>query len=351
MQRRQSLKLAIAGLVILAATVAGRAADISGAGATFPFPIYMKWGEAYKKVTGLGVNYQPIGSGGGIKQIQNKTVTFGASDMPLKGPELAKSGLVQFPAVIGGAVPVVNLEGIKSGELKFDGATIARIFLGEIKSWDDPAIRKLNSEANLPAQAISVVHRSDGSGTTFIWADYLSKVNATWRDKVGASTTVDWPVGVGAAGNDGVAKAVAATKGAIGYVEYIYAKQNNLATANLINRDGKVVAPSAASFRAAAAQAGFEKAEDFHVILTDQPGEGTWPAAGASFILMYKQPDDAAASGQALKFFAWAFANGGKLAEDLDFVPLPETVTAAIQTMWMTQIKDANGKPVFAPSN
>ena len=346
------MKALVAAVAVTVATlVPATAADISGAGATFPYPIYAKWGDAYKKETGIGINYQSIGSGGGIKQIQNKTVTFGASDMPLKPENLAKDGMIQFPTVIGGDVPVVNLEGIKSGDLKFDGPTLAKIYLGEIKTWDDPAIKKLNPNAKLPSQAIVVVHRSDGSGTTFIWADYLSKVSADWKSKVGANTSVEWPVGIGAKGNEGVANNVANTKGSIGYVEYAYAKQNNLTTVSMINKDGKTVTPNAASFQAAAANADWEKSEGFYVILTDEPGAETWPIAGATFILMYKQPQDAAAASEALKFFAWAYAKGDKMAQDFDYVPMPKNIVSAIQKVWAAQVKDASGKPIFVLSN
>ena len=341
-------------LVMLAALApigTASAADISGAGATFPYPIYAKWADASKKGTGIAVNYQSIGSGGGIKQIQNKTVTFGASDMPLKPEELKKWDLVQFPTVIGGDVPVVNVEGITSADLKLDGDTLAKIFLGQIAKWDDPAIKKLNPNAKLPAQAIVVVHRSDGSGTTFIWTDYLSKVSADWKSKVGANTSVEWPAGIGAKGNEGVANNVANTKGSIGYVEYAYAKQNNLVTVSMINKDGKVVAPSAQSFQAAAANADWEKAESFYVILTDEPGAGSWPIAGATFILIYKKPPDPVAAADALKFFAWAYAKGGRMAEELDYVPMPAPVVAAVQKMWASEIKDADGKPLFASTN
>jgi len=337
---------------IAAATVAPASAlDISGAGATFPYPIYAKWADSYKKETGTSLNYQSIGSGGGIKQIKAKTVTFGASDMPLEPKEVNSSGLVQFPTVIGGDVPVVNIEGIKSGELTLDGETLARIFLGQIAKWDDPAIKKLNPAAKLPSQAIAVVHRSDGSGTTFIFTDYLSKVSAEWKSKVGASTAVEWPVGIGAKGNEGVANNVAQTGGSIGYVEYAYAKQNKMTSVNVINKDGKTVAANAAAFQAAAANADWEKAENFYVILTDQPGAASWPIAGATFILIHKQPQDPAAAAEALRFFAWAYAKGGKMAEDLDYVPMPQNVVAAIQKVWATQIKDSSGKPVYAASN
>jgi phosphate transport system substrate-binding protein len=297
------------------------------------------------------MNYQSIGSGGGIKQIQSKTVTFGASDMPLKPEELSKSGLVQFPTVVGGDVPVVNLEGVKSGDLKLDGATLAKVFLGEIKSWDDPAIAKLNPNAKLPKQAIVVVHRSDGSGTTFIWTDYLSKVSPDWKSKVGANTSVEWPAGIGAKGNEGVANNVANTKGAIGYVEYAYAKQNKMTAVDMINKDGKPVAPSAAAFQAAAANADWEKADHYYVILTDQPGAASWPIAGATFILIHKQPQDPAAATEALKFFAWAYKKGDKMAEELDYVPMPDKVVTSIQNMWSTEIKDSGGKPLFTASN
>ena len=341
--------LAVAGF--LATTVLPAAAfEISGAGATFPYPIYAKWADAYRKETGNGLNYQSIGSGGGIKQIQNKTVTFGASDMPLQPAELKKWNMVQFPTVIGGDVPAVNLDDVKSNDLKLDGDTLARIFLGEITKWDDPAIEKLNPNTKLPAQAIVVVHRSDGSGTTFIWTDYLSKVSAKWKSEVGASTSVEWPAGIGAKGNEGVANNVANTKGSIGYVEYAYAKQNNMTTVSMINKDGKTVAPDAASFQAAAAYADWEKADSFYVILTNQPGAASWPIAGATFILMYKQPADPAAAAEALKFFTWAYANGDKMAEALDYVPMPKTVVAQIEKMWASEIKDSTGKPLHTSS-
>jgi len=340
-----------AGAIAAAIAYPAIAIDISGAGATFPYPIYAKWADAYKKETGSGLNYQSIGSGGGIKQITAKTVTFGATDMPLKPEQLAKDGLVQFPTVIGGDIPVVNLQDIKSGDLKLDGPTLAKIFLGEIKAWNDPAIQKLNPSAKLPSQAIVVVHRSDGSGTTFIWTDYLSKVSADWKSKVGANTSVEWPVGIGAKGNEGVANNVANTKGSIGYVEYAYAKQNKMTTVNMVNKDGKSVAPSAKAFQAAAANADWEKAEGFYVILTDEPGPDSWPIAGATFILIHKQPQDPAAAAEALKFFSWAYAKGDKMAEDLDYVPMPDKVVTAIQKEWAAKVKDAGGKPLFAAAH
>jgi len=338
-----------AGLV--AASTSVLAADITGAGATFPFPIYSKWADAYKKQTGNGLNYQSIGSGGGIKQIQSKTVTFGASDMPLKPEDLTKSGLVQFPTVVGGDVPVVNLDGVKPGDLKLDGVTLAKIFLGEIKSWDDAAIAKLNPSAKLSKQAIVVVHRSDGSGTTFIWTDYLSKVSGDWKSNVGANTSVEWPVGIGAKGNEGVANNVANTKGAIGYVEYAYAKQNNMTSVSMINKDGKTVAPNAAAFQAAAANADWAKSDHYYVILTDQPGAASWPIAGATFILIHTQPQDPAAATEALKFFAWAYKNGSQMAEELDYVPMPASVVSSIEKMWSADIKDASGKPLLSVTN
>ena len=341
----------IAAGALAALSLPASAMDISGAGATFPYPIYAKWADAYKKETGNGLNYQSIGSGGGIKQIQNKTVTFGASDMPLKAEDVKKSGLVQFPTVIGGDIPVVNLDGVKSGDLRLDGDTLARIFLGQITKWDDPAIQKLNPNAKLPSQPIVVVHRSDGSGTTFIWTDYLSKVSPEWKSKVGANTSVEWPAGIGAKGNEGVANNVANTKGSIGYVEYAYAKQNNMTTVNMINKDGKTVAPSAASFQAAAANADWEKTDSFYIILTDQPGTESWPIAGATFILIYQQPQDPAAAAEALKFFAWAYAKGSKMAEELDYVPMPAPVVKAIQKVWVNEIKDQSGKPLFTASH
>jgi phosphate transport system substrate-binding protein len=342
---KQLRTLAVAGF--LAATILPAAAiDISGAGATFPYPIYAKWADTYKKETGNGLNYQSIGSGGGIKQIQAKTVTFGASDMPLQPADLKKWNMVQFPTVIGGDVPVVNLEGIKSNELTLDGDTLAKIFLGEITKWDDPAIKKLNPNAKLPSQAIVVVHRSDGSGTTFIWTDYLSKVSEKWKSQVGANTSVEWPAGIGAKGNEGVSNNVSQTKGSIGYVEYAYAKQNGMTTVGMINNDGKTVVPDAAAFQAAAAYADWEKADSFYVILTNQPGAASWPIAGATFILIYKQPQDPVAAVEALKFFAWAYAKGDKMAEALDYVPMPKKVIDQIESMWAKEITDASGKPL-----
>jgi len=339
--------LAAAGLVAAAAFGTANAADISGAGATFPYPIYAKWADAYKKETGNGLNYQSIGSGGGIKQIKAKTVTFGASDAPLPGKELDESGLAQFPMVMGGIVPVVNLDGVKPGELVIDGPTLAKIFLGEVTKWNDPAIAKLNSSVKLPDQAIALVHRSDGSGTTFNFTYYLSDVNADWKSKVGTNAAVQWPAGIGAKGNEGVANNVANTKGSIGYVEYAYALQNKLTFTKMVNKNGKTVAPTSEAFQAAAANADWNSQPGFGVILANQPGDKAWPMTAATWILVYKQPTDAAATGEALKFFAWAYKNGAKAAEELDYVPMPAKVVTDVEAYWKAQVKDATGKPVF----
>jgi phosphate transport system substrate-binding protein len=343
--------LAAASLITAAAIAPAIALDISGAGATFPFPLYAKWAEAYKKETGVGLNYQSIGSAGGLKQIQARLVVFGATDMPLKGPELAQEGLVQFPSALGGVLPVVNVEGIKAGDLVLDGPTLAKIFLGEIKSWNDAAIQKLNPEVKLPSQPITAVHRSDGSGTTFVFTDYLAKVSPDWKSKVGSDAAVKWPSGVGARGSEGVAAAVAKTQGALGYVEYAYAKQNKLTYTKLTNKDGKAVAPGIGSFTAAAGNANWEGAPGFGMILTDEAGAETWPVTGATFVLIHKQPKEPAAAREALKFFSWAFAKGGKMAEELDYVPIPGNVVGAIEKVWASEIKDATGKPVFTEAN
>ncbi len=326
-----------AGLV--AASTSAFAADITGAGATFPFPIYSKWADAYKKETGNGLNYQSIGSGGGIKQIEAKTVTFGATDMPLKVDQLAKDGLIQWPMVMGAIVPVVNLEGVKPGEVVFDGPTLADIYLGKITKWDDPAIKKLNPNVKLPTEAITVVRRSDGSGTTFNFTDYLSKVSPDWKTKVGSGTAVEWPVGVGAKGNEGVSGNIGQTKNSIGYVEYAYAKQNKLTYTALVNKAGKTVQPTVASFQAAASNADWANAPGYYVILTNQPGEQSWPITASTFILMHKEPADKAASGEAVKFFKWAFANGGKMAQELDYIPMPDAVVEMIEKTWSADIK------------
>ena len=339
----------LAGGLLAAAAVNAQAADISGAGATFPYPVYSKWADAYQKETGNRLNYQSIGSGGGIQQITARTVTFGATDMPLSAADLDKNGLAQFPTVIGGDVPIVNLEGIASGQLVLDGPTLANIYLGKIKNWNDAAIAKLNPNVKLPSQAIAVVERSDGSGTTFIWTDYLSKVSPEWKKDVGAATAVQWPVGIGAKGNEGVAATVGQTKGSIGYTEYAYALQNKLTTVNMINAEGKAVAPSAAAFAASAAKADWASTPGFNLILTNQPGAETWPISGATFILIPKQPTDPAAAAEALKFFDWAYRNGNQMAADLAYVPLPASVIALIRKSWGSVV-GKDGKPVFAPA-
>ncbi len=342
---RNIMRVAVAAGTLAMTPAVALAADISGAGATFPYPIYAKWADAYKKETGVGLNYQSIGSGAGIKQIQAKTVTFGASDAPLKGEQLEKDGLVQFPMVMGGVVPVVNLDGIKPGELVLDGVTFAKIYLGEIKTWDDPALKKLNPNAKLPSQAIAPVYRSDGSGTTFLFTDYLAKVSADFKSKVGSSTSVKWPVGLGGKGNEGVAATVGQTKGGIGYVEFAYAKVNKMTHVNMINASGKTVAPELAAFQAAAANADWSSQPGFGVVLTNQTGEQAWPITGATFILIHKQPakpDDAAA---AVKFFKWALEKGDKMAAELDYVPMPDAVVKKIEASF-SQIVGADGKPL-----
>jgi phosphate transport system substrate-binding protein len=331
----------VAGLTTMAAATIALAADISGAGATFPFPIYSKWAAAYKAQTGTGLNYQSIGSGGGISQIEAKTVTFGASDMPMSPADLEKNGLVMFPTVVGSEVLVYNLPGIASNMIVLDGPTLASIYLGKIKIWNDPAIKKLNPSVNFPNTAIAVVHRSDGSGTTFIFANYLSKVSKEWSDKVGAGVSVDWPVGIGAKGNEGVAGNVTQTAGSIGYVEYAYAQQNKLPFTKMMNKAGQTVSPNMESFQAAAANADWEHADHFYMILTDQPGAKTWPIENPTFILVPKNPPNPAAATEALKFFKWAYANGGKMATDLDYIPLPDSVVQRIEASWK-QIQGVN---------
>jgi phosphate transport system substrate-binding protein len=337
--------MAVVGF-LAAAVVPAAAVEISGAGATFPYPIYAKWADIYKKDTDVGLNYQSIGSGGGIKQIEARTVTFGATDAPLNGPDLDKNGLVQFPMVMGGIVPVLNVEGVKAGELVLDGPTLAGIFLGTVKNWDDPAIKKLNPGAKLPAQAIAVVHRSDGSGTTFNFTYYLALVSPDWKSQVGSNTSVEWPVGIGAKGNEGVANNVAQTKGSVGYVEYAYALQNKLVFTKMVNKDGKTIAPTSEAFQAAAANADWNSVPGYGVILANQPGAASWPMTAATFILIPKQPPDPVATAEALKFFAWAYANGDKMAEELDYVPMPKKVVAEIEKMWASEIKDSTGKPL-----
>jgi phosphate transport system substrate-binding protein len=336
-----------AGAVLAGLWSAAQAGDISGAGATFPYPIYAKWAEAYKAKSGIGLNYQSIGSGGGIKQIKSKTVDFGASDMPLEPKDLDDAGLMQFPMVMGGVVPVVNVKGLQPGQLKLDGPILADIYLGKIAKWNDPAIKALNAGVSLPDQAIAVVHRSDGSGTTFIFADYLSKVSPEWKEKVGENTSVEWPVGLGGKGNEGVAALTSRTDGAIGYVEYAYAKQNKMVHAMMKNKDGGFVGPEAAAFMASAANADWAKAPGFHLLLTDQPGKDSWPISGATFILMYKKQDKPDTAKQVLEFFDWAYKNGGQLAEGLDYVPMPAKVVGLVEGVWKQDIKGADGQSVW----
>jgi phosphate transport system substrate-binding protein len=337
-----------AGLIAATLGLGSAQADtISGAGATFPFPIYAKWADAYKKETGVSLNYQSIGSGGGIKQIKAKTVTFGATDAPLKPDELEKSGLMQFPTVIGGVVPILNVPGLKAGELTLDGQTLADIYHGKIAKWNDPAIQKLNPSLALPDMAIAVVRRSDGSGTSFVFTTYLSQVSKTWADEVGAASAVQWPVGLGAKGNEGVAANVSQMQGAIGYVEYAFAAQNGIAYAKLINKDGQAVAPDAANFAAAAANVDWANAPGYYVTMTNEPGATSWPITATTFILLYKQPSNPADVAQALKFFDWAYANGDQMAEELHYIPLPDSVVANIKATWAKEIV-ADGKPVFA---
>jgi len=326
-----------AGLV--AASTSAFAADITGAGSTFIYPVLSKWADGYMKESGSAVNYQSIGSGAGIKQIQAKTVTFGATDKPLTVDQLEKDGLAQWPMVMGAIVPVVNIEGVKPGDMVLDGETLGKIFLGEITKWDDPAIKKLNPKLALPSDVIAVVHRADGSGTTFNFTDYLSKVSADWKSKVGSGTAVEWPVGVGAKGNEGVSGNIGQTKDSIGYVEYAYAKQNKLIFTKLVNKAGKTVDPSMEAFQAAASNADWAHAPGYYLILTDQPGDKSWPIVASTFILMQKDGADKAASGVAVKFFKWAFANGGKMAEELDYIPMPDPVVKLIEKTWSADIK------------
>jgi phosphate transport system substrate-binding protein len=324
---------------LLAVATPAFAADITGAGSTFIFPVLSKWADAYKKESGNGVNYQSIGSGAGIKQIIANTVTFGATDAPLKAEQLQKDGLAQWPMIMGAIVPVVNIDGLKPGDLVLDGTTLADIFLGKITKWDDAAIKKLNPNAKLPSEAISVVHRADGSGTTFNFTDYLTKVSADWKSKVGTGTAVEWPVGVGAKGNEGVAGNISQAKNSIGYVEYAYAKQNKLTYIALINKAGKTIQPTNEAFQAAASNADWVNAPGYYLILTDQPGDKSWPIVASTFILMHKESVDKASSQEALKFFKFAFEKGAKSAEELDYIPIPDGVIKLIEKTWSADIK------------
>ncbi len=324
-----------------AAALTAFAADITGAGATFPYPMYAKWAEVYKKQTNVGLNYQSIGSSGGIKQIRAKTVTFGATDAPVKGDELDKDGMVQFPAIIRGTVPVVNLEGFKPGELRISGPVLAEVYMGTVAKWNDAKLAALNPGKQLPDQAITVVHRADGSGTTFNFTDYLSAVSKDWADKVGKGAAVKWPAAssVGGKGNEGVAANVSRVKGAIGYVEYAYVKKNNMNFLQLLNADGKFVSPDDLTFAAAAAGADWFSVPGMGISMVNAKGATSWPISTASFILMYKEPGDKAASQEVIKFFDWAFKNGKQLAAELDYVPLPDALTAQIRQKVWSQIK------------
>ena len=333
---KRTYKALLGAAVGIALATTAFAAEITGAGASFPFPIYAKWAAVYKGQSGTSLNYQSIGSGGGIAQIKAKTVAFGATDKPLTPKELAAAGLTQFPTVIGGVVPVINVPGVKPGQVTLDGATLAAIFQGKVARWDAPEIKKLNPGVALPSKAITVVHRSDGSGTTFIFATYLSRVSPSWKADVGADTAIDWPTGIGAKGNEGVAGNVAQISGAIGYVEYAYAKQNHLSHVKMLNKEGKVTEPTVEAFRAAAAGADWEGAakNNFYVILVDQPGAASWPITATTYILVYKNPPDQTATADTLKFFKWGFEKGDQLALGLDYVPLPENAVKAIEASW-----------------
>jgi phosphate transport system substrate-binding protein len=329
------------------AGLAQASTPMNGAGSTFVYPILAKWADTYKNKTDMSVNYQSIGSGGGIKQIKAKTVDFGASDKPLNTKELDESGLLQFPVVMGGVVPVANLPGIKPGELKLTGQMLADIYLGKIKTWDDAAIAKLNPGVKLPSEKIAAVSRADGSGTTYIFTHYLSKVSPEFKEKIGNNTSVSWPTGVSGKGNEGVASYVQRIKGAIGYVEYAYALQNKMTYAQLQNRAGKFVSPDSVSFQAAAASADWAHTPGFDLMLTDQPGASSWPITGATFILVHKNQDKPENAQHVLQFFDWAYRHGDKLAERLDYIPMPAAVVKLVEETWKKEIKDASGKAVW----
>ncbi len=348
----KTLGTAVAGVLLVAGIAYGSPATakvtaISGAGATFPYPVYAKWADAYHKQTGIKFNYQSIGSGGGIKQIEAKTVDFGASDAPLKAAVLDKWGLIQFPMVMGGVVPVVNLAGISSGQIKMDGKLLADIYLGTINKWNDPRLKAENPGLSLPNKAITVVHRADGSGTTWIYTNYLSKVSPTWKSKVGNDKSVAWPTGVGGKGNEGVASYVGRIKGAIGYVEYAYALQNNMTSVMLRNKAGNYVPPKSGNFQAAAANADWANAPGFYMVLTNQPGAKSWPITGASFILVYKKQTKPAVGLEVLKFFDWAYRNGADMAKSLDYVPMPASVAKLVGKTWSSKVKGKGGAPIW----
>lgn len=347
MRLNQLVKTAVIAAGAAVAFSSAVAADITGAGATFPYPIYSKWAESYKAATGNGLNYQSIGSGGGIKQIKAKTVDFGASDMPLSVEDLSTEGLMQFPAIMGGVVPIVNLDGVTPGQLKMTPDVIANIYLGKILKWNDAQITALNPGAKLPDADITVVHRSDGSGTTFLWTDFLSKTNADFKATVGAGTAVKWPAGVGGKGNEGVAANVQRIKGSIGYVEYAYAKKNKMSHTQLKNRDGQFVQPDDDTFKAAAAGADWAKTPGMGVVLTNQPGKASWPITGASFIILHKSQASAERAKEVLKFFDWAYKNGGAMATELEYVAMPAPVVKLVQESWKANVKDASGKAIW----
>ncbi|KND60364.1 Phosphate ABC transporter, periplasmic phosphate-binding protein PstS [Candidatus Burkholderia verschuerenii] len=340
------MQTALAGLIGAVFAMSAQAADITGAGSTFAAPIYTKWADAYQKSGGGKVNYQGIGSSGGIKQIIAKTVDFAGSDAPLKDDELAKDGLFQFPTVVGGVVPVVNVPGVKAGEIVLSGQVLGDIYLGKVKKWNDPEISALNPKVKLPDTDIAVVRRADGSGTSFIWTNYLSKVNADWKSKVGEGSTVNWPTGTGGKGNDGVAAFVQRLPGAIGYVEWAYAKQNKMTYVDMKNSSGSVVEPKTDTFKAAAAGADWSKS--FYQILTNEPGKDAWPIVGATFVLLHTTQEKPTQGAETLKYFDWSFKNGGQAANDLDYISLPESVVSEIKKQWSAKVKDASGKAVAA---
>lgn len=345
--RKTFLVAGVTFFVVTGASFVQAAKTINGAGATFPYPIYAKWAEAYNAKTAVGMNYQSIGSGGGIKQITAKTVDFGASDAPLTVEKLNEIGLMQFPTVMGGVVPVVNLKGIKAGDLKLTGPVLADIYLGKIKKWNDPAITGLNNGLKLPDTSITTVARSDGSGTTFIFTHYLAKVSPEWKTKVGNNTSVNWPTGVGGKGNEGVASYVQRLEGSIGYVEYAYALQNKMAFVELQNAAGKFVRPDTKSFQAAAANADWANTPGFNLMLTNQPGAESWPITGATFILVHKKQEKPEVAREVLKFFDWAYRNGDKMARELDYVPMPDSVVKLVEQAWKKEIVSASGAPVW----
>jgi phosphate transport system substrate-binding protein len=340
-----------AGLAVASAATSASAADISGAGATFPFPVYAKWAEAYYKETGNRMNYQSIGSSGGIRQIRARTVDFGATDAPLKAEDLQKGGFVQFPTVMGGVVPVFNVQGVNAGQLKLTGETLADIYAGRITKWNDAKIAQLNEGVKLPDSTITPIYRSDGSGTTSVFTTYLSNVSDPWKSGPGMGTSVQWPIGQGGKGNEGVAALVKQVPNSIGYVEYAYAKQNNIPFAQLRNKNGKFVSPEAATFQAAAADADWNAAPGYGIALTNQPGDQAWPITAPTFILVPKNPEKPEQVAEALKFFDWAFKNGDQMAVQLDYVPLPQNVKDMVRKTWSSEIKSGSGQPVYTASN